>query len=76
MLCVTLLVDFSVQNTILNTPSPEILKVLTPNHKYGKAKIRTPTNTLIFNYSPASSITPTTKSWISDLINMPSPKNN
>ncbi|KAL4085312.1 hypothetical protein QTP88_027171 [Uroleucon formosanum] len=64
------------------TPSPELLRVLTPQKKYSFSQIKTPThspaanNSLIFNNSNAEFIvTPTTKTWVSELIDMPTPPN-
>lgn len=58
------------------TLSPKTLKVMTPRRKYEASdscsNMRAP-GSLIFENSPSSSITtPTTKSWISELIDFPS----
>lgn len=69
------MVDFSVQNVC--TPSSEMLKVTTPKRKYGDGQIRNPIADQLTFESPADSptfpTTPTTKAWVSELINLPSP---
>lgn len=58
------------------TPSPEMLKVTTPKRKYGDGQIRNPIAAQL-NFesstdSPTFPTTPTTKAWVSELINLPS----
>lgn len=54
------------------------MNVLTPKYNYGRSSNTTNDisvdNFSIFNNSPALSITPNTKSWVSELIKLPSPQ--
>lgn len=66
------MVDFSVQNVCAS--SPEILKVTTPKHKYNSdGQISYPIKNQQTFDSPTFPTTPTTKAWVSELINLPSP---
>jgi len=55
--------------------SPDSFKILTPTRKYDTVqKQSTPVCKNLFPNSPSLSITPTTKSWVSSLIDLPSPQ--
>lgn len=52
-----------------------MLNVLTPKYKYGNLNLKTSAQKcLIFNESPELSMSPTTKNWVSQLIDLPSPQ--
>lgn len=62
------------QNIFSSSPA-KLNKCLTPKHTYSldsSSKIPT-TGVLVFNDSPALSISPKTKSWVSELIDLPNP---
>lgn len=51
------------------------MNVLTPKYNYGRNNNVSVDSVFIFNNSPTLSITPNTKSWVSELIKLPSPQN-
>jgi len=59
-------------NYVVHSESPNILKVLTQERTYESGKFGLPS--LAFPNSPSLSITPTTRNYVSSLINMLSPQ--
>ena len=61
------------RNNICTPSSSTYYKVLTPTDTYRLVNERSLCPTVLFDPSPTiSEVTPTTKSWISELINLPS----